>query len=1561
VKRKLDRLDEVQTSDQRALSDEALQTLHDHVSDILDAEESLEAHEMHDSESYFITIQGENGASLTLAPAVQVKLETQLQKVISLGRFKDVPVENLLRIHKLCENALIHAESIDIAIQPGWSDDDTTSWLEHMETVENASRSARTALRIMTGGRTEKQIYSEELLQRVIGLLCKMTDTCLVPMVEARSTDGDLAVFQLTSSNKKTMSQFMHHASKLMSLLLDLLAKEELAESAVTSVEFFVIRLLFVENAQAEKDSVLGIHKFETFRRSAMNIIAAIFSRYPDQRHFIISEVLTSLQKLPTQKARARQYKLGDGKRLQLVSVLLIRLVQTSGTRTLSSNSGSKRQPTALGEDVDAESAAGSITSDVERKEKSDFEDGSEDEHHSMTNDGAAIPRRLIDNAKKLYESAGSSAQHIVKFLVHRASSSTKTGDEPHRPLLDMFVEDLVTVFSLPDWPAAELLLRALVTNMVEILNDQKRPVPAKNMALEVLGMMATAILDVSASARHMAKGIENADTSLSDQLAQYIEDHEDGQVELAEMTSWKGPFRIVMQYLIENSSDAQSLSAQGYFTTQWTKLVIWGNGSANEKPKNDVLGDSQRGVGLKLCKTLYVGKWSITEEFDAVSYTQCRLAYLLTLLNVGFCRALPHITNALVAACSSDQARIKTRSLKSVTQMVEKEPLLLDRLPQVKNLMFRCITDASSQVRDNTLALISQCITAKPGLENQFLKPILMCADDSSPSLRRRSIRVMKDIYLRHNFNDSPASKDIRAIVSETMLKLVDDLDEGTRELTRQTFEEIWLGPYWKACRTGELSVHDKVAIKGQLSLMVHTVQRGERVSSIFEAFLKYAFSEKSKQKSLNQKVSSALVAAGFEGVIDPSEVPGQPEQRSILQCMAVFARAEPTLFSQQQVACLQPYIIELKSTDDLDLFRESVIILRCVLPTLPTVQKDFLKKIQDDLIKNITKLAKAELNEVAICLWTINGVLQNIERLVTVVTSVLKRLQTLQDVKFTHDGQVEVKQTQRLVLLAGHFGRHCNFESQLDRFTASISRLKAPFVATRIVDAIKPFATKAQPPTLRATALESIGMVCQAWPRNYTLPEVIRAFQEVLRGPDHNLQQIVLASFRDFFATQDQQFTIIALSGERDPLRGGKIGGSMTASDNDGAAALIAQGFLGDILRIAMSSLEEFALTATEVMASITRQGLVHPKECGPALVALETSTNERIAEVALQQHQNLHQQHESMFEREYIRAIFEAYKYQRDIVKETRGYIRRDGQLRAKLHSMYEVVKTSKSKYQAKFIAGYCSKINFDFAKEESVNQLEQHLDYARFLIENMAFFDFGRADDVAYAISCMESIVANTGAGLAHAINTEVFKVTLDPETGAPANVPDDAGNSAFDISDEKLNRLTLASVILSMLWAARSYVRHLYGISSKDKSKDAKGKATKDIKAITKNNAVTGDKFVESIERISHALDSRDTALTQCRSFAELLSIDSEVQVTAEGENDEDGAVRMQTPSGDEDDRMTPASGGRKLVKRKSSMSLLDSPMKKRRGRPPGSRNKNRSTDRKSMDRDEESD
>ena len=864
---------------------------------------------------------------------------------------------------------------------------------------------------------------------------------------------------------------------------------------------------------------------------------------------------------------------------------------------------------------------------------------------------------------------------------------------------------------------------------------------------------------------------------------------------------------------------------------------------------------------------------------------------------------------------------------------MLEKDPSLLDRARSVKTLITNCATDASPMVRDSALTLIGKCLALRPALEQEFLRHVLKLSDDPATGVRKRSMKLLKEIYLRNT------EKNIRTIISDNLLQRVKDPDTGVSDLARQTFEEIWFLPYNNCPDLADASVPNKLALREQVGLIISTVQRGERVYSVLVQLLQDILSNKSKSAAVNFRVCELLVATAFEIMIDYTQTAEGLEQRYILQTLTVFARANARLFTPDQLHNLQPYIMNLSGKDDLDLFKSIVIIFRCVLPVLSTVQQNLLQTIQKTLLQSVSRLGKVELNEVAECLWTINATLQNPEVLIKMIAAVLTHLRRFEMGLFEFADPEQKENLGRLrkyIRIAGCFGKHCDFESQDKAFHSSLGWWKGGSVAGLIIQSVSPFTSFNQPLSLRAEAFDSIGLVCQSWPYQFTQEHISNAFQLILRNGEPELQIIVLSSFRDFFARIDRQAGAKgeeASSGSELPT-GGKFGGSMTANDGDGASALIAQRFLKDILEIALGSQGNCALTATEVIASINRQGLVHPKESGPALVALETSTNPAIADAAFQEHRLLHQQHESMFEREYMRAIQEAFKYQRDIVRDTFGYTTQP--YASKLCRMFEIIKTSKSKYQKKFLTNFCSKIDFDISKVDVSNILK----FSQFLTENLAFFDYGRLEELLHTISCMEKIVADTGSGIAHSISTEIFHITVDSMPDAALeNAPQYQGSNEkpnVTVNPLRLRQLCGASAILSSLWEARTYLRRLYGLSASQQKREGKKGAAKDLsKTPTRIQGVSGDKVVAAIAEKVASLDSQESMMQQCKDFVELLSVDNEIKVAVEGEED---LERPETPSGDEE-RDAPMSGGSRALKRKSSVSNSGTPMKKRRGRP----------------------
>ncbi|KAI9821699.1 MAG: Sister chromatid cohesion protein 2 [Pycnora praestabilis] len=1539
------------SADSREKSDVALRSLQDLVGNIFEAEDQLQPDTSGAisaaTADCFVSGSYGDTESPTLAPIIQVRLEVAIRKVISLNRFDDLPVDHLLRLEKLCEGALKSAENVNLNIEGVSSDDDIEDWIRKLETAEVGLRATQTVLRIMTSGRHEKQLSSEELLQTMLNVVNNVLDSCIVPVVECRSSGSGSDLFKTMLAQKKAIAGLLHQTRKALALLAELLVREEVTEGAITTVEFLTSRLLFVENAHAEKDSVLGIQKFETLRRTAMDVLAMVFSKYPDQRTFIFDEILTSLEKLPVTRQSARQFKLIEGGSIQLVSALIMQLVQTSG---ISSDEISVRKSKRPVESFQDDPELSGEDASIDQKSKSEQGSDMNDTELRAVQDPGAAMQQLDDLIQPLHDSAHRNAQYVIKFLVQRALTSTKTGDQPYQNLLYIFTEDFITVLGSIDWPAAELLLRVLLGSMLNIAEGERSAAPAKNMALDLMGLMGSGISDLLASARQSSKGLEKVDSELSNYLALLSEGYLEGTLQESELLEWKGPYRVTLELLLQRGlDDPQFHSASGYLISQWAKSTCTYFETLNKDSQDERVMTEYGQVAYRLRRMILDRKWLENQDlYESVSVIQGHLAYAVAVLRMPFCKAFDHILRILLSSMSSDQATVRSRALKSVIQLLDKDPSILERGAYVMNHILKCSSDASSLVRDSAVALMAKCILLKPALEDQIYKAVLSRTADAAVGVRKRSMKLSKDIYLRNT------TKDIKAAIADSLLQRITDVEESVSDLAKQMFEEIWIAPYYRLTEDPEKSVQFKLAIREQAGLIIKTVQRGDAVSSVLDILLQKVLSNESKTAAGNFRVCKTMVAAMVDGIVDTEELPDKPPQQCILQALTVFAKASAKLFTVEQLEFLQPYINNLQKTDDLVVYRSVIVIYRCVLPHLSNLRTGFLQNVQSSLFATVSRLGKSELNEVVSCLSTINLVLKNIDRLARLTISCLQGAYKVKDADLSSDVHCPTKsKVIKWMIIAAMFGKYCDFESDQKLFLDQFPWWKGNSVSGLMINIVTPFTSPKQPLEIRRTALDSIGMICQSWPKHFLNEQVNSAFDIVFTERNPDLQNVVLSGFKDFFGLEEKRSETAegVLSGEDPDTESGRLAGASKANENDGISTAIAQRFVTSIIEIALATQDNYALIATEILASINRQGLVHPKECGPALVALETSSNTLIAEIAFCEHRNQHQKHETMFEKEYMKAVHQAFIYQRDVVGNSLGATVRP--FVSKLRSLFEVIKSSNGKYRKKFLTQLCTKIDFDPAKLDVTVDPPPHLLFAKFVLENMAFFEYGRTDELLHVITTMEKLVAGTGTGVAHSIETVIFGVQLGDTKDGTLQAPTHPPLTEYSVIPERLRQLTASSMILSMLWETRTFLRRQYGLLTTQKQRDTKTNkgAAKDLsKPPVKSQGVTGDKYWDEISRIASSLSSPEAMMNQCKEFNDLLSVDQELKLAAEG--DEEAAAPATTPSEDEEaGSLVPLSGGGRGRKRsRNSVGESQGQQKKKKRQPSAGKGKRGSAD-----------
>jgi cohesin loading factor subunit SCC2 len=1390
-------------------------------------------------------------------------IKKQLRNVLTLGSLSQVPLEDILRLRKLCEERLNAARIIQFKLEdnPG---------REHQAMMSDCGLlSGYICLLIRSGGRQEIQLCSGNVFEIVSDALKNALETCIIPTL--------IPANQLQSfATTEPFAALISACEQILRLLATLVEGIKFPETVLDTLESTALLLLFADNG-AEKT---GLKKL---RIAALDLLGQVFHYYHTQRPSILNGILMSLKKT-TASQNVRDFKLLKGGNIQIVSALVMRITQSaaSGYDDSHFNEGNTSLPSEIALEADTLKALRTEVTQPSLKKS--------------TKKGKPMTVQALSAAvSPLLDTATNIAMQIIGFIIGRALSPTKTGDESFRNLLYFFVEDFVRSFDCPEWPAAELLLRLILFKMIQLLEADKTTSTVKLMAVDVLGLIGAAISGLNFKIRHTTQS-KDFKTNLSWCSRNTIEESLQSKPRLEDITSLGGPFHASVEFLtLESALEPQMRGAVGYLTAQWA-FSTYNSTDINTDPKNN---RQERSLLAATLQKMIAEKVYEPKAFDphCVTASNARVAYSLTLLRSQFCESFNRLLEVILDSAKSPHASIRCRSLKVVLQILEADPSFIGRTPTVKTLVSGRTNDISVSVRESSLRLISRCIELTPELGVEMMPDILRRVTDESVAVRKRAMKILKNIYIQNPETNA------RSGIAEALLYRTADLDQTTRELACQSIEEIWISPHLPAS-TKKVSSKTLLATTSHICLMAKIVRGDRRLPSILITALQAILLHPSRG-SATLRVCSLFVATMFN-MIDKSTAKGNTavDAAATFQLLLIFAKTNANIFTKQQIQLLKSYVGKIGTENDMMIYRCVISILYRTLPLLSDVDPAFLRSMSTDLIKQITRFNRAILNEIIPCLWTISEILQDNKPLTTLTLSCLEHIRNIVDIPLHDPAEHEaVRKVKKLLLIAGMCGRHCNFEAQLERFHIRFKNWEGQSVSEFMIGTFSMFSSSGKPMELRKAALDAICMVCQLWPKHFTSSVVTTLFEEVFEDRNSLLEIIILQAFKEFLLAEEQQSEV----SNRVTAKLDHIGGSQI----DGVAAFITQKFMSnrqDLMRIALATQSDQALLAIEVLASMIRQGLLHPKECAQICIALETSQNRKIAELSFNMHQTLHYKFETIIEKEYMRAVDVAYEYQRDVVRNVRGATC-DPYLSI-LHPMMEVTKTGRIKGRKKFFEGLCARIELDLSQRSCLD-LAHYLQRSQFILENIAFFKYASVEELNAAILAMEKVFTRAGIVVVDAIEMEFLGRTT-PIEESRKNDPD------------HLRTLAAFSTALSSLWDTMTYLRQQYGLSgsccstTNETSKDSS-------RAPSRDDNIDGRAFWERNSLMMATLDSEQTMLSQCRAFIELFHEGIGSKVVAIGGGDS----RNGMPS------ITRAKGGDKSKERKRKVPETRSSRKKR--------------------------
>ena len=180
---------------------------------------------------------------------------------------------------------------------------------------------------------------------------------------------------------------------------------------------------------------------------AARDLISQMFFQYPAERDFLVTSILKSLPLGDAPVIRSAEIH-SDGIRITLVSSLMIRFVQLSG-------------------------GLANLMVDQKMFHETSLDALEDREVQRSASVGDAAEAAAGDVLAKAMDTAASYALQIVRSVESRSSPI----------FVRTFCQDLLRVLCLPEWPAAELLLKALVVAMLNTAEDETASTSARKTA----------------------------------------------------------------------------------------------------------------------------------------------------------------------------------------------------------------------------------------------------------------------------------------------------------------------------------------------------------------------------------------------------------------------------------------------------------------------------------------------------------------------------------------------------------------------------------------------------------------------------------------------------------------------------------------------------------------------------------------------------------------------------------------------------------------------------------------------------------------------------------------------------------------------------------------------------------------------------------------------------------------------------------------------------------------------------------------------------------------------
>ncbi|XP_036262077.1 nipped-B-like protein isoform X3 [Molothrus ater] len=1235
------------------------------------------------------------------------ELGSESAKIKAMGIMDKLSTDKTVKVLNILEKNIQDGSKLSTLFNHNNdTEDEERLWRDLiMERVTKSADACLTAINIMTSPNMPKAVYIEDVIERVIQYTKFHLQNTLYPQYDpvyrvdphgggVLSSKAKRA--KCSTHKQRVIVMLYNKVCDIVSSLSELLEIQLLTDTTILQISSMGITPFFVENVSE-------------LQLCAIKLVTAVFSRYEKHRQLILEEIFTSLARLPTSKRSLRNFRLnssdtdGEPMYIQMVTALVLQLIQC-----------------------------------VVHLPSTEKDSNSEEESNKKVDQDV-----LMTNS---YETAMRTAQNFLSIFLKKCGS--KQGEEDYRPLFENFIQDLLSTVNKPEWPAAELLLSLLGRLLVHQFSNKSTEMALRVASLDYLGTVA-------------ARLRKDAVTSKMDQgsIARILKQVSGGEDEIQQLQ------KALLDYLDENTeTDASLVFSRKFYIAQWFRDTTMETEKAIKSQKDEDSSEgthhakdvettgqimhraeSRKAFLRSIIKTAPSQFSTLKMNSDTVDYEDACLIVRYLASMRPFAQSFDIYLTQILRVLGENAIAVRTKAMKCLSEVVAVDPSILARLDMQRGVHGR-LMDNSTSVREAAVELLGRFVLCRPQLAEQYYDMLIERILDTGISVRKRVIKILRDICI-----EQPTFPKITEMCVK-MIRRVND-EEGIKKLVNETFQKLWFTPTLH---------HDKEAMTRKILNITDVVAACRDTGyDWFEQLLQNLLkSEEDASYKPVKKACTQLVDNLVEHILKYEESLSDSDNKSVnsgrlvacITTLFLFSKIRPQLMVKHAMT-MQPYLTTKCSTqNDFMVICNVAKILELVVPLMEHPSETFLATIEEDLMKLIIKYGMTVVQHCVSCLGAVvNKVTQNYKFVWACFNRYYGALSKLKS-QHQEDPNSTILTANKPALLrslftVGALCRHFDFDQEDFKGNSKVN------IKDKVLELLMYF-TKHSDEEVQTKAIIGLGFAFIQHPSLMFEQEVKTLYNSILsdKNCSVNLKIQVLKNLQTYLQEEDTRMQ----QADRDWKKVAKQEDLKEMGDiSSGMSSSIMQLYLKQVLEAffhTQSSVRHFALN---VIALTLNQGLIHPVQCVPYLIAMGTDPEPSMRNKADQQLVEIDKKYAGFIHMKAVAGMKMSYQVQQAIntcpQDPVRGF-RHDESSNALCSHLYSMIRGNRQHRRAFLI----SLLNlFDDTAKTEVNML-------LYIADNLACFPYQTQEEPLFIMHHIDITLSVSGSNLLQSFKESMVK-------------------------------------------------------------------------------------------------------------------------------------------------------------------------------------------------------